>query len=93
MSYSLQVHSEAIIDIQDAFQWYEEKREGLGFEFINEVENGYEEICKHPKYYTAINEYFRRFKMHKFPYIIIYEIEKNDVIITAVRHGRRIPKV
>ena len=92
MKYILEVQSEAIIDIQEAFEWYESLREGLGFEFIEEVESGYENICKHPQYYTAINEHFRRLKISRFPFIIIYEIEKNVVIINTVRHGSRKPK-
>ena len=55
MNYNLQIQSEAIIDIQEAFEWYEKQRDGLGFEFIEEIENGYENICKHPSYYTLIN--------------------------------------
>ena len=33
MSYSLELQSEAVIDIQEAFEWYQVKREGLGFDF------------------------------------------------------------
>lgn len=48
MKYTLRIQSEAIIDIQEAFEWYEHQKEGLGFEFITEVEAGYENTCKHP---------------------------------------------
>lgn len=47
MNHNLQIQSRAIIDIQEAFEWYEKQKDGLGFEFIEEVENGYENICKH----------------------------------------------
>ena len=29
MNYNLQIQSEAIIDIQEAFEWYEKQRDGL----------------------------------------------------------------
>jgi len=87
MSYALKIHSEAVIDIQKAFEWYEMQQTGLVFEFIEEIENGFTKICEHPKYYTSINKVFRRIKIKRFPYLIIYEIEKDVVIINSVRHG------
>lgn len=33
----LEVHSDASIEAQEAAAWYEEKREGLGFDFLWEV--------------------------------------------------------
>ena len=92
MNYHLQIQSEAIIDIQEAFEWYEKQRDGLGFEFIEEIENGYENICKHPSYYTLINADFRRLKIKRFPYLIIYEIYEDVVIVNSVRHSSRKPK-
>lgn len=93
MSYALKIQSEAVIDIQEAFEWYEAQQKGLGVEFIEEVENGFTNICEHPKYYTSINKIFRRIKIKRFPYLIIYEIEEDAVIINSVRHGSRKPKL
>lgn len=92
MSYNLVLQSEAVIDIQEAFEWYEKQQEGLGFDFIDEIESGYLKISKHPLHYTAINARFRRLKINRFPYLIIYEIENNTVIINSVRHIHRKPK-
>ena len=92
MNYNLVLQSEAILDIQEAFEWYETQQAGLGFEFINEVENGFEKICKHPLHYTAINPQFRRLKVSRFSYLIIYEIEGNSIIINSVKHTSRKPK-
>lgn len=91
MSYRLVVQSEAIIDIQEAFVWYETQRAGLGYELIEELEEAYQKLSDHPFHYTAINHHFRRLKVNRFPYLIVYEIEGDAVIITAVRHGRRKP--
>ncbi len=93
MSYSLEVQSEALIDIQEAFEWYEIHKEGLGFEFIEEVENGFGKICNQPQYYTSIATDFRRFKIERFPYLIVYEIENDTVIINSVKHGSRKPNL
>ena len=89
MTYSLQVQSEAVIDMQEAFEWYEMQKEGLGFGFIEEVENGFENVCKHPQYYTSVNADFRRIKVKRFPYLIIYEIREDSVIVVSVMHTSR----
>lgn len=92
MSFILKVQLEVTVDLQETFEWYEIQRPGLGYEFIMEIENGFKKICSHPEYYRAINERFRRIKINRFPYLIIYEVENNTVIINSVRHDSRKPK-
>ena len=87
MSYALNIQSEAIIDIQSASEWYEIQKAGLGFEFIEEVENGFEKICYHPQYYTFVTDNLRRIKIRRFPYLIIYEFENETVIVNSVKHA------
>ena len=41
MSFSFKIQSEAIIDIQEAFEWYEKQKDGLGFLLIEEIESCY----------------------------------------------------
>ena len=92
MSYNLEVQHEAVIDLHEAFEWYETQREGLGFEFIGEVENAYQNLSKNPQHYTAINERYRRLKISRFPYLIVYEIVESRIIINAVRHVSKKPR-
>jgi hypothetical protein len=92
MSFSLVVQSEAIFDIQQAFEWYESRKTGLGFDFIEEVESVYEKITNHPFHYVAVNERFRRIKINRFPYILVYEIEDTAIVVNSVRHMSRKPK-
>lgn len=92
MNFIVKVQLEATLDLQKAFDWYEIQQPGLGYEFIEEVENGFKKICSHPEYYKAVNERFRRIKISRFPYLIIYEVENITVIINSVRHGSRKPK-
>ncbi|HEY4062384.1 MAG TPA: type II toxin-antitoxin system RelE/ParE family toxin [Puia sp.] len=92
MSYSLVLQSEAVIDMQKAFEWYEERRAGLGFEMIEEIEDGLERLTKHPQHYTAINQKYRRLRIKRFPFLIVYEIENMKVIIVAVRRTSQEPK-
>lgn len=92
MIFNIVLQSEAILDIQEAFEWYEKQKAGLGFELIEEIENGYEKLGKHPLHYTAINDKFRRIKINRFPYLIVFEIEENNIIITQLKHTSRKPE-
>jgi toxin ParE1/3/4 len=85
MTYTLVVQSEAVVDMQEAFEWHEERRTGLGFELMTEIEVGFERICKHPQHYASINEKYRRLRTNRFPYLVIYEIEDNNIIVIAVK--------
>jgi toxin ParE1/3/4 len=92
MSHTLVVQSEAVIDIQEAFDWYEEKQAGLGYEFIEEIEEGFDRLSKHPQHYTAVNQTYRRLRINRFPYLIVYEIEGTKVIVNTVRNTSQKPK-
>lgn len=75
MSYRLVIQAEATFDIQEAFEWYEKQNPGLGYRLLNEIEIGLSKLSDHPQNYTAINEKYRRFKINRFPFLLIYEIE------------------
>jgi plasmid stabilization system protein ParE len=92
MSYELVLQSEAIIEIQKAFEWYEHRTTGLGYEFIGELEDGFERLSKHPHHYSAINRKYRKLRIKRFPYLIVFEIEEDKVVINSVKHIGQEPK-
>jgi len=91
MTFRLIIQDKAILEIKDAFEWYEEQNEGLGFEFVNEIESCYLSLTKHPERYSYINNLYRRIKTNRFPYIVIYEIDNDTVIIMRIRHLKQKP--
>ena len=44
MNFELRVQSEAILDMEEAFDWYEMQLPGLGSEFIAELEEGFNKL-------------------------------------------------
>ena len=91
MIYNLVLQSEAVIDLREAFEWYEIQQSGLGFELINEVEEVCEKICGHPLNYSviSINGRFRKIKINRFPYLVIYEIEEDKIIVSTIKHIKK----
>ena len=86
------LETEAILDMQQAFVWYEEQKKDLGYFFLDELEDCFQKICNAPLNYSSVTPHFRKIKLNKFPYLIIYEIESDNVIINSVRHTGRKPR-
>ena len=88
MNFGLEVQLEAIIDIKSAYDWYEGQRNGLGADLINEIEDCYTSICENPERFGLVrsNAFYRRARVHRFPYVIVFEVGKDVVIVVRVKH-------
>jgi toxin ParE1/3/4 len=91
MSYTLLIQKEAWVELQNAFEWYEEQKQGLGYEFIEKVQACYENLVDNPHRFPHINPNYRRIKTDRFPYILFYEIEDETIIIGRIRHIKQKP--
>ncbi len=89
MSYQLILREEVREEIASIYNWYENKKAGLGDEFLDELERAFSLLKTKPKYFGFVNQYQRRLILKKFPYKIIYEIFDNDIAIFTVRHSKQ----
>jgi toxin ParE1/3/4 len=80
-------------DLDDAFQWYEEKSPGLGEDFIHCVDASLTSIQYNPWQYQKVYKNIRRALTHRFPYGIFYIIEESRIVVLAVLHAKRDPKL
>jgi toxin ParE1/3/4 len=56
MGYNLLIQTEALLEIREAFEWYEEQKTGLGYELIEEIEICYKRVVFIPNVIpTSIN--------------------------------------
>ena len=60
MKYSIHVRPSAEIDLKDAGRWYENQREGLGEEFLDEVQNTWNIMAENPYLYPVVHRDTRR---------------------------------
>jgi hypothetical protein len=75
-----------------AYKWYEEQQPGLGDLFLKELDNCYNKIESWLALYAKINRNFRQIILRTFPYVVVFEILEEDVIIYAVFHTSRSPR-
>lgn len=52
----------------EAFDWYEERRDGLGHEFLAEVQATLSRIENNPLHHATIHQNVRRGLVRRFPY-------------------------
>lgn len=80
MSKPLLVRPEAESDIDDAYQWYEAQRKGLGESFLLCVEESLSRICRQPSIYSKVHEHIRRVLIHRFPFGVYISKRKNALL-------------
>jgi toxin ParE1/3/4 len=91
MKYRTIVRPEAEDDLKEAYSWYEDKRTGLGDDFLLQVEAGLNATAKTPTIHPIEYKGTRKHLIKRFPYKIIYLVENEQIIVLAVIHGRRSP--
>ena len=79
-------------DVEDAYQWYENQRAGLGDEFFEAVSTVIESLVAYPESFPIVYRQTRRVNLHRFPSSLFYRIVDDQVIIVACMHGRRHPR-
>ena len=87
----LVIRPEAEIDIADAALWYEGERQGLGVDFVNEVERVLGRIVENPLIFSEVDRNLRRALLRRFPYGIYFALEESQTTILSVLHFRRDP--
>lgn len=80
-------------EFEEAAVWYDERRPGLGEEFIIEIEQAVPRAATAPLRYPAVFRDIRRTVARRFPYSIYFRTRDNALIVLAVFHGRRDPLI
>ena len=83
----------AAADVEDAWRWYEARREGLGDEFLYVVQASLESICAHPESAPVVRRDIRRHLLRRFPYGLFYRLIEGQVVVVACFHAKRSPRV
>lgn len=89
----VELHPEAEAEVDVGIAWYEQQWEGLGLEFLAEVDSAMERIVRSPdqwRPYSDIPE-VHRLNVHRFPYCVVYRYRQDRIQIVAIAHQRRKP--
>lgn len=82
---------EAVVELLEARQWYEEQSPGLGSEFSRALDVAVAKVVRNPLAYACIEEDFRHLVLRRFPYSLIYVATAQQLLIVSCFHHRRKP--
>ncbi|MCQ8180713.1 type II toxin-antitoxin system RelE/ParE family toxin [Methylomonas sp. SURF-1] len=78
-------------ELDQAYQWYEQQQSGLGKQFLSEFDAAIRRITAFPTSYVLIDTDIRRCLIKRFPYGVLYGIDRQSIIVVAVAHLHRKP--
>jgi plasmid stabilization system protein ParE len=75
-------------DLERAFDYYQQRQAGLGADLVEEFRRGVDLILAHPHGWQPLDETYRRYRLHRFPYGIVYRVDARatELVIVALMH-------
>jgi plasmid stabilization system protein ParE len=84
-------HPDAAQEANDAVDYYDGLRSGLGDDFRAELDAALARIQQNPQLYAVESGSIRVCPLHRFPYSVYYEELADRVWVAAVGHQSRRP--
>jgi plasmid stabilization system protein ParE len=80
-------------DLASGFDYYAAQTPELGEKFLAAVTGVFEAIGRYPRMFAAVHGDVHRAILSDFPYAVFYRIEAQRVVVLAVLHTARDPKL
>lgn len=80
-------------DLAAGFGYYEGQTEGLGERFLAAVDSVFDAIERYPDMFAQVHGEVRRALVSRFPYGVFYRVESRRVVVLAVLHTARDPRL
>jgi|SRR5215471_14531235 len=80
-------------EMDESIAWYDNQRERLGSELALEIDRTLARISQNPGQFPLIRGEIRRALLRRFPYGIYFIIETDRVVVLAVFHVKRNPRL
>lgn len=84
---------EARAEFDEAYDWYEGQRTGVGEAFADQVQRVLDRIAAMPQVHAAVFGDVRKAVVQRFPYCVYYREEATCVRVLSVFHTSRDPQV
>ncbi len=92
--YRFNLRKRAAKEYLEAIIWYKERSLQAAENFVKAVNEAFSNIELRPEYYRNSYKQFHEITLKKYPYTIVYFIDKeqNSIVITTIFHHKRDPK-
>jgi len=85
------IHPEARLEADAAFDWYRERSLRVADAFLQAVEQARTAIQNAPDLWAEYLYGTRRYLLKRFPFVVVYREKNRRIQVIAVAHGRRKP--
>jgi len=82
---------QARIDFDQSFDWYAKRSAETADRFAQAVENAFTRIAAQPDQFVAVDKRHRACPVVRFPFRVVYRVERNCILVVAVVHAKRRP--
>ena len=79
-------------ELDEAVVWYNEQAAGSGQEFLDELDRVVRRAVTFPMSCPEIEPGVRRCLLARFPYGLIYGVDRKTIVVIAVSHLHREPR-
>ncbi len=83
---------EANADLREGLAWYENIHADLDLRFALAMEAAVEVIAQSPRRFQIVHGEIRRAGVKRFPYVLLFKVENNRIVVIACMHGRHNPR-
>jgi len=83
--------SRSLKSILAAFEYYESAQKDLGDYFLSSLEECIASVDSYPEIYKTIYKSYRQVKVKRFPYVIIFRLNEDEIIIENVFNTHQNP--
>jgi toxin ParE1/3/4 len=87
----LEFHPEALAEFIAAANYFEDRAEHLGVDFVNFVQRAATRLIAFPASGRRVSRRLRRAVVPRFLYKIVYRVERDRIFVVAVGHPSRRP--
>ena len=88
---NIKFHPLALEEFKESTKFYESRRTGLGKRYIDAVKKTLVLIRTNPPIGKMDRVGNRRFRVKKFPFLLIYKVREGKIFVLAVAHTRKKP--
>lgn len=78
-------------ELDEAGDWYEKERIGLGLEFFAEIEHLLHRVTSNPAQFPVSYRDTRKAVARRFPYCVYFRERNQTIVVVAVFHSARNP--
>jgi toxin ParE1/3/4 len=83
----------ARVELNEAVDWYKQRRASLGSRFFAQVQAAFNRIAANPQLHAPVYGPVPKARVRQFPYIVLYREEPGEVIVISVFHTSRDPSI